>query len=169
VNSRSTYRPPPLNSLVGFGLTVIPAPEGQPAYLLASKRSGYLAIRDHIVVNPTAASTTSAPGTTSLTATASTTEPGVVSLQGFTANTSTATTLTTLPPPVVEMMADGGAVVSQETPGTQKVFRVECSEDLTTWTMLDHVQTEDGAAEYYDPTAATKSRCFYRFVEVTTP
>jgi hypothetical protein len=135
---------------VSFTLRVIPPPLGGPTYLLASRHSSGLMIRDE----------TAAPSTTVTIPTGGNPNGDSVSLDGTTISASS------LPNPAIERLSDGGAVITQETPNSDRVFRVECSADMATWQTLDIIQTEEGEAEYFDPNAATMDRCFYRLVEI---
>ena len=159
VTSRPTYLAHLHPPRVGFTLTVIPPPSGPPPYLIHSKNRGALSIRDQTIA-PTA--TASAPAFNSAGLSSSSSPFPVFGLQ-------TVSATPVLPDPVLERLSDGGAVVTQETPDGDKIFRVECSADMITWEALDVIQSEEGEAEYYDPSASAMNRCFYRLVEIPPP
>lgn len=138
------YRPP----RVSFTLTVIPPQDGPPTYLIHTKNSGALSIRDDTVAS---AATTALPAASS------------------SAPSGPATPPASAPAPLLERLPDGGAVVTQETLENDTLFQVECSADMLTWQVLDIVQSEEGEVEYYDPAATAMNRCFYRLVEIPPP
>ena len=142
---------------VSFILTVIPAP-GAPTYLIASKSFGALSIRDETVAPTASAAIPAGGGSGALVASGA--------FAALSVQTTTTSSTTSLPDPVLERLSDGGAVITQETPGSDNIFLVECSADMMNWEALDIIQTEEGEAEYFDPNAATMNRCFYRLMEI---